>query len=85
MWFLLICSLLSYLKLHEIFVFFKSPEELEADQHKVMKQITKCTKSFGKCTLEQTATLRAWSEKNHLPVDKHRIQVQKELDEDEDD
>ena len=63
MWFLLICSLLSYLKLHEIFVFFKSLEELEADQRKVMKQITKCTKSFGKCTLEQTATLRAWSEK----------------------
>ena len=50
-----------------------------------MKRITKCTKSFGKCTVEQTATLRAWSDKNNLPVDKYRDQVQMELDEDSED
>ena len=49
-----------------------------------MKAIQKCTKSFGKCSVEQTATLRAWSDKNNLPVDKYRKQVMRELQEDSD-
>ena len=50
---------------------------------KVLKQIEKSSKSFGKCSVEQTATLRAWSEKNGLPVDRHRDQVMKELEDPE--
>ena len=46
-------------------------------------RINKSAKAFGKCSLEQTATLRAWSEKNNLPVDKHRKQLEMELDEDD--
>ena len=49
-----------------------------------MAKISKCTKALGKCSVEQTATLRAWSDKKGLSVDKHRVQVEKELDEDED-
>ena len=46
----------------------------------VRKEIKKCTKTLGKCGVEQTATLMAWSEKNGLDVDKYRIQVLKELE-----
>ena len=51
----------------------------------VMKAIKKCTKSFGKCSVEQTVTLRAWSAKNNLPVEKYREEVMKELQEDSQD
>ena len=51
------------------------------EEAKLMKKISKCAKSFGKCTVEQTATLMAWSEKNGLPVDKFRNVVQKQLEE----
>ena len=47
----------------------------------MLEHIDKSAKSFGKCSVEQTATLRAWSEKNGLDVDKYREQVEKELDE----
>ena len=50
----------------------------------LMKKISKCAKSFGKCTVEQTATLMAWSEKNNLPIDKYRTKVQNQLDADSD-
>ena len=58
-------------------------DEREDDERKLMKDITKCVKSFGKCTVEQTATLMAWSEKNELPIDKYRKKVQRDLDQDE--
>ena len=49
-----------------------------------MAKISKCTKALDKCSVEQTATLRVWSEKKGLNVDKHRVQVEQTLDEDED-
>ena len=49
-----------------------------------MKAIKKCTKSLGKCSVEQTATLMAWSDKNGLSVDKYRSQVIQELEESDD-
>ena len=49
-----------------------------------MRAIKKCTKKFGKCSVEQTATLRAWSAKNKLNVDKYREEVVKELNEEDD-
>ena len=54
------------------------------EQKLVMKAIKKCTKSLGKCSVEQTATLMAWSEKNELPVDKYRTKVMKQLEDDDD-
>ena len=63
------------------FLFFRD-EEIWAEEAALMKRINKCVKSFGKCTVEQTATLMAWSDKNNLPVDKYRERVQKQLDED---
>ena len=45
-----------------------------------MKAIKKCTKSFGKCSIKQTATLWAWSDKNNLQVDKYWKQVISELE-----
>ena len=54
------------------------------EQSIVMKAIKKCTKSLGKCSVEQTATLMAWSEKNNLPVDKYRNKVLKQLEEEDD-
>ena len=59
---------------------FRRIEEEVDEQSVVMKAITKCTKSLGKCSVEQTATLMAWSEKNNLPVDKYRNQVLKQLE-----
>ena len=59
-------------------------DDLNDEEKKMMRAITKCTKSFGKCTVEQTATLRAWSNKNQLPVDKYRPQVISELEEQDD-
>ena len=55
------------------------------DERVLRKEIKKCTKSFGKCTVKQTATLRAWSEKNDLPVDKYCKQVELELAENDED
>ena len=46
-----------------------------------MKAIQKCTKTLGKCGIEQTATLMAWSEKNGLDVDKFRTKVMQQLEE----
>ena len=37
-----------------------------------------------KATVEQTATMRAWSEKNNLNVDQFRTDVNRELDSDGD-
>ena len=50
-----------------------------------MKAIQKCTKSIGKCSVEQTATLMAWSEKNELPVDKYRKKVLLDLQKEDSD
>ena len=55
------------------------------EQSIVMKHIKKCTKSLGKCGIEQTATLMAWSEKNGLQVDKYRDKVRKQLADSEED
>ena len=49
----------------------------------VRKAIKKCMKSFDKCSVEQTATLRAWSTKNDLDVGKYHAQVIKELQDDQ--
>ena len=59
-------------------------DDKDDEEVHLMKDIKTCAKSFGKCTVEQTATLRAWSEKNDLPVEKHRVQVMKELDDQDD-
>ena len=50
------------------------------EQSVVLKELQKCTKSLGKCSVEQTATLMAWSDKNGLDVDKYRDRVIKELE-----
>ena len=63
---------------------FHSDKDKEDEEALVMKQIQKCTKSFGKCSVEQTATLMAWSAKNGLDVDKYRSQVIKELEDSDD-
>ena len=49
-----------------------------------MKVIQKCTKTLGKCSVEQTATLMAWSDKNGLNVDKYHSRVIQEVDETDD-
>ena len=57
---------------------------MSKDREKVViKHIKKCTKSLGKCSVEQTATLRAWSFKNDLDVDPYRTQVVQELQDDD--
>ena len=48
-----------------------------------MKAIKKCTKTIGKASVEQTATLMAWSDKNDLHVDKYRKKVLEDLDKDD--
>ena len=45
-----------------------------------MDHIRKCSESIKKSTVEQTATMRAWSEQNSLNVAKFRKQVEDELD-----
>ena len=78
------CSSIKYLTII-IFYFSISVDRHDDDEHVLSKAIKKCTKSFGKCTVEQTVTLRAWSEKNDLPVDKFRKQVEMELEDNEED
>ena len=67
------CHLNKYLFLHSREV------DIEEEEKKVRKALKKCTKSLGKCSVEQTATLRAWSDKNKLDVARYRKQVQQEL------
>ena len=55
------------------------------DEKVVMKAIKKCTKSLGKCSVEQIATLMAWSEKNDLHVDKYRKKVLQDLEKEDSD
>ena len=59
---------------------FGSDDDKEDEEKAVMKAIQKCTKTLGKCGIEQTATLMAWSEKNGLQVDKYREKVVQELE-----
>ena len=47
----------------------------------ILAEIRKCTKSVCKSSVEEAATMRAWSAKNDLDMDKYRQQVQQELDE----
>ena len=49
-----------------------------------MRAIEKCTKTLGKCGVEQTATLMEWSEKNGLDVDKFHTKVIRELQKNDD-
>ena len=49
----------------------------------ILNDIRDATKSIKKSSVEQTACLRAWSDKNELDVDKYRKQVEKELDNDQ--
>ena len=46
---------------------------------KALKNISSCSITFGKTGMETTAYLRALSEAKGLNVDKHRHQVAKEL------
>ena len=55
-----------------------------SEDQEILKEIRKATKSVNKSSVEQTATLRAWSEVNKLDVGKYRKQVEEELDEDKD-
>ena len=64
-------------------IYFRN-DDRDAKDAKLMKLIKKSTKSFGKCSVEQTATLMAWSEKNGLDVAKFRTKVMKELEDNED-
>ena len=61
-----------------------SDDDKEDEEAEVMRAIKKCTKTLGKCGVEQTATLMAWSDKNGLNVDKYRSRVIQELDETDD-
>ena len=54
------------------------------EEKDILDQIHKCTTSIKKSTVEQTATMRAWSAKNKLNVDKYRAQVENELNEEAD-
>ena len=65
-------------------VYIYSDEDKEDEDAVIMKAIKKCTKSMGKCSVEQTATLMAWSDKNGLDVVKYRNQVIQELEENDD-
>ena len=58
---------------------FSSDDDKE-DEKMVMEAIKKCTKTLGKCGVEQTATLMAWSDQNGLKVDKYRAKVIAELE-----
>ena len=64
-----------------VLLFFRQTDDLQVQEAKLMKKLEKYSKSMGKCGVEQTATLRAWSAKNNLPVDDYRTQVEKELEE----
>ena len=66
------------------FYIFRDAEKND-DEKVLMKAIKKCTKTLGKCGVEQTATLMAWSEKNNLDVDKYRNKVLEDLDKDNSD
>ena len=57
------------------FEYRKKKEEKE-----LFDEIRRCTQSVKKSSVEQTATMRAWSEKNQLNVEKFRDQVEKELE-----
>ena len=74
-------SLNFFLVHKEIFLLFRDDEKNDEDKV-LMKAIKKCTKRLGKCGVEQTATLMAWSAKNNLDVDKYRKKV---LDDEKDD
>ena len=45
-----------------------------------MDEIRKTANLVKKGSIEQTATLRAWSEKNNLNIDKFRQQVEQEIE-----
>ena len=45
----------------------------------ILAQIKECTASVKKSSVEQTATMRAWSAVNNLQVDKFRKEVEDEL------
>ena len=45
----------------------------------ILQEIRKCTESVKKSSVEQTATMRAWSAVNKLPVDKFRQEIEDEL------
>ena len=48
----------------------------------ILKQIHECTKVVKKSSVEQAATMCAWSVQNNLNVSKFREQVEKEISED---
>ena len=49
------------------------------EEDDLLKEIRKCTESVKKSSVEQTATMRAWSAQNNLDVDKFRQEVESEL------
>ena len=67
-----------------IYLWNSSDDDKEDEEAIVMKAIKKCTKSMGKCSVEQTATLMAWSEKNGLDVEKYHKRVIDQLEEADD-
>ena len=50
------------------------------EEKSILEEIRKCTKSIRKSSVEHTATMMAWSDKNQLNVDKYREKVNKDLD-----
>ena len=77
------CKRILYTKDVYFWLCFRMEDKID-EESSVLKYIKKCTKSLGKCSVEQTATLMAWSEKNELQVDKYWKRVQKQLDDDTD-
>ena len=68
----------------DLVIFFRSDDKTDEDKV-LMKAIKKCMKTLGKCGVEQTATLMAWSEKNQLDVDKYRNKVIQDLEKEDSD
>ena len=54
--------------------------QLEANESETLSAIRDCTQKVGKTSVETTAYLRALGEDQGLNVDKHRDQVEKELE-----
>ena len=65
--------------LHWFAFYYIYRSEAEKLEIKALKQITSCSQTFGNTGLETTAYLRALAEAKGLNVDKHRVQVAKEM------
>ena len=53
------------------FQFLYSISRIRKQEAEILDEIRKCTNSIKKSSVEQTATMRAWSVKNKIDVDKY--------------